>query len=638
LTPAEYRRAYADARRELARCSIADGRKIRKEYMRAFSLASRSARESRGRSLIEDRVRRAFPRKELHDFIMETVLNARYRAASLVAGIGKRYIFGALDQAPGHGLSKDRIAAMFDELAEGAKIPNSAAPGGIAMNDAGEPPRLLREYTRHVDRKAHSLSKSIWDTVGHTEEAILNTVRGSISQGRDIRTIAADIMAHGRFGPAAIPGRWGKLLPGTREYARRLGRAGVDYRVIRLRRSEQYRMMQEKAIAEGQSNPACTGEYDWIMFEGGNNCEVCEDLEAGSPYTYDTVPAYPHPNCMCTVRPRLKPRAEFMKELRAYASGEPGGSGIARWAQEKGLREPAGGAGIESQLGIAKGEPAGMRQALLAANANADKTRGFQNNCQRSVVAYELQRRGFRVTAMPAIMPRSQDFINAGYECFVGSQLKHGGRRWSDLSGKLNGHPVGSRFGIVWNWKGGSGHTIVAERTRNGIRFFDAQEGAGISMDALPSIQRIEVRNGIRHLFFYRMDNLPLDTRLDFARIVSPHSVRRNIDNFGLSAIIYEQVKKMTKDEARKILEQSEELAPYTNENDDDRETWHYKVGDFYKEAPDAFGFAVYAYSAQTPIDPLFAFAYWVLKESGEVTKSTYPISEKALKKLTPPS
>jgi len=519
---------------------------------------------------------------------------------------------------------------MFDAQVEEARIANASGLIGIARN--------AREYARFVDRATRSLSKSIWDTVNHTEEAILNTVRGSVSQGRDVRSAAADIMAYGRFGPQIMPGRWGKLEPGTKPYARRLGKAGIDYRVIRLRRSEQYRMLQERAIAEGQRNPACTGEYDWIRFNAGDpfDCGICEDLAAGGPYAYDTVPAYPHPNCMCEVRPRIKGRNEFNKELRAYANGESEGSGIARWAQENNLAEPSSGASVESRLGISREEPAGMMRAVRAANASAGNSAGFLNNCQRSVVAYELQRCGFRVTAMPAIKPRSRDIVNAGNECFVGSQFTRGGRGWSDLSEKLRRHPMGSRFAVVWNWKGGGGHAITAERTRGGVRFFEAQEGVEIS--ALPSIQRIQITNGRRDLFYYRMDNLPLNYNIDFSKIVSPHAAGRRVDNADTSGIIYKQEKAMTREDALEILKKSDKLTPHTNEDDDDRETWHYAVGEFYKEAPDAFGFAVYPYSSQTPIDPLFAFAYWVLKESGEVSHGTYPISPDKLKKMAPPA
>jgi hypothetical protein len=105
-------------------------------------------------------------------------------------------------------------------------------------------------------------------------------------------------MAYLKGGPEAVKGRWGKLEPGTREYAKRLGSKGVDYRAMRLYRSEIHRNQQEAAVEGGEDNPACTGLYDWILMPGrGTFLCNCPELAAGGPYTKDTIPDYPHPNC-----------------------------------------------------------------------------------------------------------------------------------------------------------------------------------------------------------------------------------------------------------------------------------------------------------------------------------------------------
>ncbi|MDR2393331.1 MAG: hypothetical protein LBD93_04160 [Treponema sp.] len=60
----------------------------------------------------------------------------------------------------------------------------------------------------------------------------------------------------------------------------------------------------------------------------------CEELATGGPYTKDTIPPYPHPNCDCMVRPRLKDPEEFLKQLRDYAHDRDtsGARGIEEWA------------------------------------------------------------------------------------------------------------------------------------------------------------------------------------------------------------------------------------------------------------------------------------------------------------------
>ena len=274
-------------------------------------------RESRSRLFLEERARAAFPRKQLYDFIMKTVLDGRSRAARLIAGINKQCIFDALDKVPGHGLSKEKISAMFEAGAEKARAHNSKltdavknvfekgyAGKGFTYNPEwkpGDDPKTAGKEipVDYTFRQPYSLSHSVWDTVNKTEENLLDVVWGGIAQGRDVRTVAADLMAYAQGGPSVIPGRWGKLEPGTREYVRRLGRAGADYRAIRIYRSEMYRNMQEEAVAEGQKNPACTGEYDWVLLEGRADTRcVCKELAAGGPYEKDRVPDYPHPNCL----------------------------------------------------------------------------------------------------------------------------------------------------------------------------------------------------------------------------------------------------------------------------------------------------------------------------------------------------
>lgn len=75
----------------------------------------------------------------------------------------------------------------------------------------------------------------------------------------------------------------------------------------------------------------------------------------------------------------------------------------------------------------------------------------------------------------------------------------------------------------------------------------------------------------------------------------------------------------MTKEEAREILKNSDELKP----QDIDGELWYYKLGGFHKEYTDGFGFAVYPYSDKDPVDPTYAYAYFVDKEDGRVSNAS---------------
>ena len=330
MTKTEFRRTYTRARRTAMGLTLQAGRKIRREYIRVFSIVAKAVSESPNKIFLEERIKAAFPRKELYDFIRDTALQGRVQAVRLISDISKKHIFDLLDKIPGHGLNKDKISAMYEKKVERVKVANSKNDSPLFYNQR----ELFQTY---------SLSKSVWDTVNYAEESILNMARGGMNQGRDIRAVASDIMAYVKGGPSVIPGRWGVLEPGSREYARRLGRTGPDYRAIRVYRTEMYRNLQDEAILEGENNPACSGEYDWVRLGGreGDHCSVCQDNADGGPYTRDTIPAYPHPNCFCEIIPRLKDDDEFIKQLRDYANGEdtPGAREIEEWAQENGLMD-----------------------------------------------------------------------------------------------------------------------------------------------------------------------------------------------------------------------------------------------------------------------------------------------------------
>jgi len=86
----------------------------------------------------------------------------------------------------------------------------------------------------------------------------------------------------------------------------------------------------------------------------------------------------------------------------------------------------------------------------------------------------------------------------------------------------------------------------------------------------------------------------------------------------------------MTKEEARAILEKSDNLKPVIQNGI----TYYNLLGDFYKELPDSYGFVVYPYTSKSSIDPLYAFAYFVLKDNGHIVESSSPIPEEYLKKV----
>jgi hypothetical protein len=97
----------------------------------------------------------------------------------------------------------------------------------------------------------------------------------------------------------------------------------VSYPALRLARSELYASMQQTALWAGRVNPGATDLYDWIRSTHEDWGCACPELAENSPYTYQTAPSYPHPNCLCRLVPRLRDRREFVSDLARWSQGQP---------------------------------------------------------------------------------------------------------------------------------------------------------------------------------------------------------------------------------------------------------------------------------------------------------------------------
>jgi SPP1 gp7 family putative phage head morphogenesis protein len=290
---------------------------------------------------------------------------------------------------------------------------------------------------------------------------------------------------------------------------------------------------------------------------------------------------------------------------------------------------------IESQLGIEQGKPATINQAKQDANTHFLSRPGYNKNCQRSIVAYELQRRGYRVTALPAPYHRANDPVKNGYECFIGNGRKLRMERASngidDFIKRLSRFGDGSRFAISQNWnnpRSNEGHTYIAEKVNGKIIFIDPQKNQS---DVSHYMNNVRSTDGKLDLYFYRIDNAFLNPKIDFTGVVEPYIPKGNIDKADSFAVLSKEDKQMTKTDAKAILEKSDNLLSWT---DDNGVTWHQQIGDLSYEYPDSFGFAVYPYSSKEPINPKYAFQYFVNKDTKEVVCADSPMVEEEFKQM----
>jgi hypothetical protein len=109
-----------------------------------------------------------------------------------------------------------------------------------------------------------------------------------------------------------------KMPEAVKQYARRLGDGGLDYRAIRVMRTEQAGMLADEQTDIARNSAVCSGDMEFVLARGRDhwNCS-CEDYEGTVWNVADPGrPSIPvHPNCACEWRPVLKTDEEVMRDL-----------------------------------------------------------------------------------------------------------------------------------------------------------------------------------------------------------------------------------------------------------------------------------------------------------------------------------
>lgn len=167
-----------------------------------------------------------------------------------------------------------------------------------------------------------------------------------------------------------------------------------------------------------------------------------------------------------------------------------------------------------------------------------EKVYPYRINCQRCTPAYEMRRRGYKVTALP--MPESNDhelkfgiprdiFLNDDGKPSEGERLKAGSnaRVTAELMKKMQ---VGERGTVTWSWagRGNDGHIINVERTKEGLQFVDAQNNIvtdtfekymnGKSFKKKTGSGSLTVKLGVN---YNRVDNKQIDWK-NINKVVKP--------------------------------------------------------------------------------------------------------------------
>jgi hypothetical protein len=144
---------------------------------------------------------------------------------------------------------------------------------------------IIEKMYKHINRDVIDITynrlwtdgykfvERIWKGVSENFQAVVkNIVSIGIAQQRDILKIAEDLTHYAANGKIKSMQRYGVLTRGSAKFKKRIPK-WIDYRAMRIARSELYISLQDAAKEQGRRNPAVLS-YKWNLTGGGENTIV----------------------------------------------------------------------------------------------------------------------------------------------------------------------------------------------------------------------------------------------------------------------------------------------------------------------------------------------------------------------------
>lgn len=156
-----------------------------------------------------------------------------------------------------------------------------------------------------------------------------------------------------------------------------------------------------------------------------------------------------------------------------------------------------------------KGEPKKIEEAIKTANPRYSRLdKDFNQNCKCCVMAYELSRRGYNITAKPT--PKVFTDITDIFANQKWTQKGELGENHKDVQNniykKMQDWGDGARAFIVMQYQSGLGHVLNIENNQGNIQICEAQVGKVFDFDYIyPYIANKTFANSI---IISRVDNL----------------------------------------------------------------------------------------------------------------------------------
>ncbi len=175
-------------------------------------------------------------------------------------------------------------------------------------------------------------SRRIWKSSEKFKTDLRNVVSEGLARNRDIVDISKDINVYVRTNKKTLAKRYANIDKSpirsgetvdewktrVNTFKSRISK-DLEYNSLRIVRSMTQGAIQDSNIVAASYTPSVQS-FNWTLSPAHIVYSICEDIEAGNPWTYESF-VYgtpPHPNCLSYVTYNEIPQREFVNDLKRW--------------------------------------------------------------------------------------------------------------------------------------------------------------------------------------------------------------------------------------------------------------------------------------------------------------------------------
>ena len=243
MTKAQYEAAYQSARKTYPQLIRSTMIRLKRTYKKASERVAEIIREAQ-RSGKSDLTVAAWEQ-----------VNAQLNAAAVDISNQLYNVVPQTSRTAIDATGKIQEEYLFD-AATAAGATKLITKVGIENMNFGVNDRVIRSLVNRIYQNGYTFSESCWQAGQYYQKQIKDVISSGLAMGRSSIQIAKDIQVYTADGKIKLANRYGpNLVRPTKEFMKRIGDR-VDYRALRLVRSELYMSLQDAAKEQGRVSPA----------------------------------------------------------------------------------------------------------------------------------------------------------------------------------------------------------------------------------------------------------------------------------------------------------------------------------------------------------------------------------------------